>query len=560
MKQKINNGYKGITLLSLVITIILMLILAGVVLNFSIGERGIFNHAKSTKDIQKIAEYKDNVEISRTGVAVDNLGKVTLDKLIEEIYKDNIVEEGSISKLNDTQAKMITPEGYVFIITGEGIEYIDKKENIPNVDLAEGTIEFAIEPEGWTNKNIKVIITKNTNEDLTIKYSYDKTTWNTYTKEIEIEENKTIYACLENKLGEKGSYTTFKITNIDKIEPTISSIKATPSAIIATNATIQTTLQDADSGLSKIIWEWGTSTNYGSSATSTYSDMNGSEKGSIISEIKTYELTGLNAGTKYYVRITAYDVAGNPKQSTTTFTTNLAIASYNNVKYTSITNALNAVSTSGTITMIANTTENVTIPSNKNIVLALNNKTITGTITNNGVLTINGQGTVTSNANQTIINTGTFNLNSGYINCRLGWAIYNTKTFNMNGGTVNLQLGNADGAAILNANSMNINGGEIHSPAYAVVIKNNGTSIIKNSQITNSHSNIYPIHSESGGIVQIYNSTITNTLNNKRVYSSVGGRFVLLYNCNLGTNLNNMFAGKVFSTNTTRNGVYNQVK
>ena len=49
--------------------------------------------------------------------------------------------------------------------------------------------------------------------------------------------------------------------------------------------------------------------------------MNGSGTGTIGSTTKTKSLTGLSAGTTYYVRITAYDVAGNPTQKTATFTT-----------------------------------------------------------------------------------------------------------------------------------------------------------------------------------------------------------------------------------------------
>lgn len=309
---------QGITIISLVITIILMLILAGVVLNLTIGERGIFETAQSTKDIQRIAEYKDNVEISRTGVAVDNLGKVTLDNLIEEIYKDKIVPEGNIKKLNETEAKMTTEEGYVFIITADGIEYIDKKENIPNPDLKEGTITFSLNPEGWTNGNIKVSINKDTEENLTLKYSLDKLTWRTYEKEIEIEENKTVYACLENMLGEQGSHANIKVTKIDKLPPK----EFTPSIKTSTNSIEIDASKAEDKEETK---------SYGKSGIKEiwYSKDNGITWQ--INEEKTslaYKYEELTQNTEYNIKVKVIDVAGNETitqtQKVTTKTVDIA--------------------------------------------------------------------------------------------------------------------------------------------------------------------------------------------------------------------------------------------
>ncbi|MCI8344968.1 MAG: hypothetical protein HFJ42_03215 [Clostridia bacterium] len=45
---KIKNN-EAITLISLIITVIILIILAGVVINFSLGENGIFKQAKYAK-------------------------------------------------------------------------------------------------------------------------------------------------------------------------------------------------------------------------------------------------------------------------------------------------------------------------------------------------------------------------------------------------------------------------------------------------------------------------------------------------------------------------------
>ncbi|MCI8345100.1 MAG: hypothetical protein HFJ42_03900 [Clostridia bacterium] len=64
MKQfrKLKSAY-GITLITLVITIILLLILAGIIINLSLGENGIFNKAKYAKIEYEKAKIKEELEL-----------------------------------------------------------------------------------------------------------------------------------------------------------------------------------------------------------------------------------------------------------------------------------------------------------------------------------------------------------------------------------------------------------------------------------------------------------------------------------------------------------------
>ncbi len=56
---------KGITLISLVITIIILIILAGISVNLILGGNGLFEKAKSAKEKQEVATYLDRIEIAR---------------------------------------------------------------------------------------------------------------------------------------------------------------------------------------------------------------------------------------------------------------------------------------------------------------------------------------------------------------------------------------------------------------------------------------------------------------------------------------------------------------
>ena len=72
---------RGITLIALIITIILMLILAGVVLSLSIGENGLFKTAKYTVQKNSEVEAKEKLELA--------LADLQAHKYTDEAYNEN---------------------------------------------------------------------------------------------------------------------------------------------------------------------------------------------------------------------------------------------------------------------------------------------------------------------------------------------------------------------------------------------------------------------------------------------------------------------------------------
>ena len=176
------------------------------------------------------------------------------------------------------------------------------------VDLTEANAKFTYSPSNWTNTD--VVATASTDvTGFTIQTSTDGTTWSNTSSQTRAT-NGSIYARLWDGTN-AGGMLTGNITKIDKTPATVS-ISATATG--TSTGTLSAVVDDKESGLSQIKWEWGTTTNYGNTATDTYATMNGSGTGTIGSTTKTKSLTGLSAGTTYYVRITAYDVAGNPTQ------------------------------------------------------------------------------------------------------------------------------------------------------------------------------------------------------------------------------------------------------
>ena len=72
--RKIKKNVKGITLIALVVTIIALLILAGVAINLTIGDNGIITRAQKARLTSELATYKEELEMYEVGKELDNNG------------------------------------------------------------------------------------------------------------------------------------------------------------------------------------------------------------------------------------------------------------------------------------------------------------------------------------------------------------------------------------------------------------------------------------------------------------------------------------------------------
>ena len=115
MKQKLKNE-KGITLVALVITIIVLLILAGVTLSMVMGESGIFGKANSAKEKTQLSNAEETIRLAVLENQVKSVSgdaSLTNDQLKEEI------------------AKKLTEQGYA--VSGSAVTYYgDKTIDIEN--------------------------------------------------------------------------------------------------------------------------------------------------------------------------------------------------------------------------------------------------------------------------------------------------------------------------------------------------------------------------------------------------------------------------------------------
>ena len=142
----------GITLIALIITIIIMLILAGVVTNLTIGENGKYNISKQAGEDYKIEKKKKKVEQE---ILVLQAGKIEKnEKLTIEQALVGIKETGIFSEI-DLAEEIGIADGYIIKLGYDFwdnviIEGINKDREI--------RINTSMEPEGYTNGNVIIDI------------------------------------------------------------------------------------------------------------------------------------------------------------------------------------------------------------------------------------------------------------------------------------------------------------------------------------------------------------------------------------------------------------------
>ena len=123
--KKVLKNVKGITLIALVITIIVLLILAGITINMISSQDGILNKATSSKE-----NKKKTTEVAKMTKYVDNTSIVNKEAIIPREFKVS-------SKTNEQKIDI-------------GLVVIDKNENkfvwvpVPNA-IYDGTTEITIE-------------------------------------------------------------------------------------------------------------------------------------------------------------------------------------------------------------------------------------------------------------------------------------------------------------------------------------------------------------------------------------------------------------------------------
>ena len=158
--NKVKIANKGITLIALVITVIVLLILAGVTISALSGDNGILQNAGRAKEETEIGNEKDQIGIAVAGTVADNEGG----DLTEDKFRTNLVDrqgndatvtdegENLRVKFNDTEREyLVNKETGKIVENGEGGTEGEIETATPGVP-ADGMQEYdgAKIPDGFT--------------------------------------------------------------------------------------------------------------------------------------------------------------------------------------------------------------------------------------------------------------------------------------------------------------------------------------------------------------------------------------------------------------------------
>ena len=141
MKSKWLESQKGITLVALVVTIIGLIILAGIAISMTVGENGIFTKAKEAKRLQITAEAKEKIG---TEILAAQVEAIERNEELEQAQVEDIVSKyGTLQDdkdtivLKDSEYTVSLLEIYQGTTTSTG----SYTENKAKIELLEGQVK-----------------------------------------------------------------------------------------------------------------------------------------------------------------------------------------------------------------------------------------------------------------------------------------------------------------------------------------------------------------------------------------------------------------------------------
>lgn len=124
MEEMLKNK-RGITLIALVVTIVVLLILAGVSINVIINNDGLIQKSKDATRKTKVATYKEEFNVIATPEEIAyRTGEISFDSMIQNVkskieQKDYVEEVKQKKVLKDTVLEATTDQGIISIILSE---------------------------------------------------------------------------------------------------------------------------------------------------------------------------------------------------------------------------------------------------------------------------------------------------------------------------------------------------------------------------------------------------------------------------------------------------------
>ena len=168
--MKITRKTKGITLVALVITIIILLLLAGIAIATLGGENGIFTKVKQAKKAQIESEMKEQLTMGLQELQVEKQGNATLDDVTQD-WANKIIS----TEYNPQLKEDASYNGKLMVMTKDKITgkfMIDQNLNIALTEYNANSVEVEYTTISRTDNKVRIniVVTDNINGIKQIDY------------------------------------------------------------------------------------------------------------------------------------------------------------------------------------------------------------------------------------------------------------------------------------------------------------------------------------------------------------------------------------------------------
>ena len=190
-KQHIVANEKAITLIALVVTIVILLILAGVTITMTLGQNGLFTRARAGAAAYNESEVRDDLSMLITQYTWDKASEKT-DKSLGDYLKDNGAT--SVKANADGTTLEVTYKGYTFKVNKDSGEITEVSKSDSSDSPTTPTIipkvgEIVSYTPDTPSTGYDLTTAKSGYDDAqTIDGTYDPTTW----KIMEVDESGNV--------------------------------------------------------------------------------------------------------------------------------------------------------------------------------------------------------------------------------------------------------------------------------------------------------------------------------------------------------------------------------
>ena len=208
--SKLKRDEKGITLIALVITIIVLIILAGIAISMTVGENGIFAKAKEAKRLQITAEAKEKIG---TEILAAQVEAIERNEELEQAQVEDIISKyGTLQDDKDTI--ILKDNGYTVSL----------------LDIYQGTTTSS---GSYTENKAKIELLEGQVKRLQEQLDSMSQTGDEKDKRIaELNERVTTIENEKNKLQNENNSLTSKATELIDLKETLSKVTATEGQIL----------------------------------------------------------------------------------------------------------------------------------------------------------------------------------------------------------------------------------------------------------------------------------------------------------------------------------------